>query len=231
MKDFSYYENKKFNRWTIKKLLKQTNSLASSIFLCECDCGVQQKRDITHIIRNESKSCGCYHKDVTTVHGASRNSTFRRYKSMIKRCDPNNSHIEEYKYWSKKGIRVCDRWLESFENFLEDMGNPPDKSYSLDRIDNDGDYTPENCRWTTSSEQSINQRKRPSITGYRNISMNKNKDKYIVAIRRQLKYTRKSRLISSISEAIRIRDRWIEDYKNNPDKWIEDTINKNYNKK
>lgn len=84
------------------------------------------------------------------------NWLYGRWNSMIARC-LSKDH-PRYKDWGGRGITVCNRWL-NFERFLEDMG-VPERSMQLDRIDNDGDYEPDNCRWTTAKEQRANQRKR-----------------------------------------------------------------------
>ena len=88
---------------------------------------------------------------------------------MIKRCYSKNHN--SYDYYGGRGITVCDRWLESFENFYEDMGEKPSKKHSLDRINNDGNYEPDNCRWATQSTQVINSRRKKGKSGYKyNIS-------------------------------------------------------------
>lgn len=81
---------------------------------------------------------------------------YDRYDKMIQRChNPSNS---KYHYYGGRGIKVCDRWLESFENFLEDMENSFKEGLELDRIDNNNDYTPENCRWVAHSQNTLNRR-------------------------------------------------------------------------
>ena len=79
------------------------------------------------------------------------------YKNMVYRCtNPDN---KSYPNYGGRGIRICDRWLNSFSNFIEDMGQPPTSQHSLDRIDSNGDYTPENCRWADTYTQATNTRR------------------------------------------------------------------------
>lgn len=78
------------------------------------------------------------------------------WKNIRQRC--MNPNAPNYKYYGAKGVRVCERWLSDFWNFVADMGERPDPTYTVDRKNNDGDYTPENCRWATKSEQRRNQR-------------------------------------------------------------------------
>jgi hypothetical protein len=81
---------------------------------------------------------------------------------MIQRC--LNPRAQQYRNYGARGIRVCERWLENFENFIQDMGEKPSPQHSLDRIDNHGDYTPENCRWATRKVQARNKRNNHLIT-------------------------------------------------------------------
>src|SRR5688500_16157023 len=92
----------------------------------------------------------------TTKHGLRNCSEYRAWASMKQRC--LNPKVVAYPQYGQRGIKVCDRWLTSFPNFYADMGPRPSPSHSLDRIDNDGDYTPDNCRWATRVEQGRNQR-------------------------------------------------------------------------
>ncbi len=114
-----------------------------------------------------SQSCGCLRIEAHTTHGATVNQQttpeYRAWFGMKQRCY-YKTHIQ-FKDYGGRGIRVCDRWRDSFENFLADMGPRPSRAYSLDRFpDMHGDYEPSNCRWATSSEQHRNRRNNRLIT-------------------------------------------------------------------
>lgn len=115
-----------------------------------CDCGVETTKLGIHL-RSGLKSCG---------HGRQRRGSRTEYivwRDMIRRCttDKHNS----YRWYGARGISVCTRWQTSFTDFLTDMGRRPSPAHSIDRINNDGNYEPGNCRWATAKEQRANQRK------------------------------------------------------------------------
>lgn len=123
------------------------------IWNCLCDCGNVSIVTTTQLRLGKTKSCGCYSAETRTKHGDHRTLEYFTWRSMKARCtDPGVRYYEKY---GGRGIKVCERWL-NYENFLSDMGRKPSKAHSLDRVDNDGDYTPENCRWATKSEQTRN---------------------------------------------------------------------------
>ena len=96
------------------------------------------------------------------THGKCETSEYRSWESMKQRCF--NSNHKNYLHYGGRGITICDRWLNSFENFFADMGLKPSSAYSIDRINNDGDYCPDNCKWSTKKEQQNNQRSNHLIT-------------------------------------------------------------------
>ena len=127
-----------------------------------CRCGVSFIAEIKKIKSGHTSSCGCLLINTITKHGYARNGgkSRREYSSwqhMRARClDVNNCQYHNY---GGRGIKVCDRWVNSFNNFILDMGEAPSIKHSLDRFPNkDGDYEPSNCRWATDLEQSRNKR-------------------------------------------------------------------------
>jgi hypothetical protein len=148
----------KINRWTI------LNGTKSRYSICKCDCGKKKKMYVHNVLSGKSKSCGCYRDeqakirgyDSITVHSMSKTPEYRAWICMKWRCCKTTNH--SYKYYGARGIRVCDRWLTSFKNFYNDMGKRPSENHTIDRINCDGNYEPDNCKWSTPKEQANNKR-------------------------------------------------------------------------
>ncbi len=133
---------------------------------------------------------------------------YRAWKNIKSRC--YNKNVPSYKYYGGRGIGVCDRWRKSFYSFLNDMGQRPGAEYSIDRKNNDGDYSPDNCRWATKSQQGVNTRLyKTNKTGFRNVSLSKN-GKYVVRIRRD-KVEKYLGIYESIDEARSIIDEYLSE--------------------
>lgn len=135
-------------------------------WMCRCECGTEKKIRQDHLKSGCVVSCGCFRKEQicesSRTHGMSNTRIYRIWKGMLNRC--RNQNIPQYRNWGGRGITVCDEWLE-FTPFYEwSMSNGYTDNLTLDRKDNDGNYCPDNCRWTTRREQSLNRSSNSLIT-------------------------------------------------------------------
>lgn len=146
--------NKRFGKLLVTSFKESLNR--ACYWNCLCDCGKMTVVQSSHLNCGGTVSCGCHRKEKSTTHGMRNTPEYKVWASMIARC--YNPKEQSFEYYGERGIKVCDTWLNSFENFYNDMGGRP-SSMSLDRIDVNGDYEKENCKWATVSEQAYNKRK------------------------------------------------------------------------
>lgn len=133
------------------------------MYQCKCSCGATPKVALERLNAGITRSCGCLQAEITKKRSSihlhnqvgKRSKAYRAWAHMRQRCQ--NKNDRSYPDYGGRGIKVCERW-ESFTNFLEDMGEPKENE-SIDRIDNEGNYEPGNCRWTNKHTQVRNTRR------------------------------------------------------------------------
>jgi hypothetical protein len=151
-----------FSRLTVEAVSGRGGRRAS----LRCECGKTITEHAGALESGHTKSCGCLHRDLVRIkntrHGGRGLPVYRIWIAIIERCE--NPKSTGYHLYGGRGIRVCERWRESFPAFLADMGERPSDRHSIDRVDPNGNYEPANCRWATGSEQAKTKRGARLIT-------------------------------------------------------------------
>lgn len=157
----------KFNRLSVLSRAKNRKKIV--FWLCICDCGKRKEISAQQLANNKTKSCGCYAKEVLrqsgrrvgnipkkVKHGLINSPEYNTWLNIKSRC--HRKTATGYGLYGGRGIVVCAKWRNSFLSFYEDMGKRPSRKHSIERIDCNGNYEPSNCKWATTTEQSLNKR-------------------------------------------------------------------------
>jgi AraC-like DNA-binding protein len=156
-KPFANLSGKRFSRLLVLNE-PPVRDRKKTYWRCRCDCGMEKLVGASNLNSGHVRSCGCLRKEMGSpnrTHGRTGTAEYMIWQAMKRRCE--NPNTTDYIGYMKRGITICKRW-KKFENFLADMGPRPSKDHSIERLDNNGSYTPKNCVWATDHKQTRNKR-------------------------------------------------------------------------
>ena len=164
------------------------NKHKKKLYKCYCTrCGNEKIMIGTEVKNGYSKSCGCLNKvSHSKKHGMTGTLIYNKWKGMKQRC--YNSNYDFYSAYGGRGIKVCDEWKDDFMQFYKDMGDVPFEGAELDRINNDDDYKPSNCRWVSHEETANNRRNYHNKTGYTGVTYKPHLNKYQAQLYKNKKF-------------------------------------------
>lgn len=150
------------NLFVVERCVENTKQ-NKPMWLCKCTCGKIVSVNGNSLRRGKTRSCGCLQKSIVTRHGKRYTSIYNIWRNMKARC--YNENNISYKYYGARGIRVCDEWINSFESFYKwSINNGYNNGLTIDRLNNNKNYEPNNCRWVNMTEQQNNRRNNRLIT-------------------------------------------------------------------
>lgn len=157
----------KFGRLTVIKRVEKQNKTRSAYWLCQCECGNTTIVSSPNLKNKHAMSCGCLQQESrlthSITHGLAKTRIYRIYLGMKKRC--YNKNYFQFQYYGGKGIRICDEWLNNFKSFYDwSIANNYNDTLTIDRINSNGNYCPENCRWVDKYVQANNKKTNKLIT-------------------------------------------------------------------
>lgn len=172
--------DQKFGRLTATRLAGRDGNRI--MWECLCECGTHKLVRGSHLVSGATISCGCYRKDMMTTHGLYKHPLYHVWGGMNSRC--NDSNNKAYKNYGGRGVTVCDRWRD-FKNFYTDVLPTYSSGLEIDRIDVNGDYCPENCRWVTPQQNNMNRGANLRSTSvFKGVSWNLNAKKWTAKIKK-----------------------------------------------